>query len=156
MDPGRIPHDSLSSGAESSKSATFSPEPESIPDSDAASVSSIKRSKRPPDLDLSTSKDTTVLTPEKHQNVTVEASASKGGVEVGAQLERGSQGDFDPTQSSTPTKHSESISERVSLMNKNPCKFLSVVLNILILILWRECFYEFGILQIWRVFGDLI
>lgn len=123
-DAKRIEHDNLSPGAESKSEATplatptFSPDPDSIPDSDTASVSSIKRSKRPPDLDLSPGKISTVLAPKKLQGLAVDAKGQ--GVEVGAQLEQSSQGDFDPTRSSTPTKHSGSISERVSLVNKNP------------------------------------
>ena len=127
-DSKRIEHDTLSPGAESKSEAipiatpTFSPDPESIPDSDSASVSSIKRSKRPPDLDLSPPENSTVLAPKKQQDLAVKAT-NRGSVEVGAQLEQSSQGDFDPTRSSTPTKHSGSISERVSLVNKNPCTF---------------------------------
>jgi hypothetical protein len=89
------------------------------------STSSLKRANRPPDLDLSPGRSAVTIPVElaNQKLVSVAAVASlrgqpSSGVHVG-----GAQGDFDPTRSSTPTKHSGSISERVSLVyKKNACK----------------------------------
>ena len=82
------------------------------------STSSLKRANRPPDLNLSPDRSAATIPIElaNQKLVGVAAVASLRG-------QPGGQGDFDPTQSSTPTKHSGSISERVSLVyKKNACK----------------------------------
>lgn len=69
---------------------------------------SLRRALRPPNLDLSMSK-----VEELAHNVTLESSSKDGARE----------GELDPTHSSTPTRHSGSVSERVSLvMKNNPCE----------------------------------
>lgn len=72
-------------------------------------AAAIRRPHRPPNLDLSPSK-----TGEQEQhNVTLEPT--QGSTEPDF--------DLDPPTSSTPTKHSGSVSERVSLVLKNnPCE----------------------------------
>ena len=65
----------------------------------------IKRAHRPPNLDLSPAKTQEV----EQQSVTLEPSLQPQCNDT----------DFDPTGSSTPTKHSGSVSERVSLVMKN-------------------------------------
>ena len=87
------------------------------------STSSLKRANRPPDLDLSPGRSASTIPVElaNQKLVGVAAVASLRGQLPGA---GGYQGDFDPAQSSTPTKHSGSISERVSLVyKKNACEF---------------------------------
>ena len=81
------------------------------------SVNGLKRANRPPDLDLSPGRTVTLpieLANQKLANVAVIESLRN----------QSAQGDFDPgRRSSTPTKHSGSISERVSLVyKKNVCK----------------------------------
>lgn len=75
-----------------------------------------KRANRPPDLDLSPGRTITVpveLANQKLANVAVIESLRN----------QSTQGEFDPGRSSTPTKHSGSISERVSLVyKKNACE----------------------------------
>lgn len=147
--------DTLSPGAQSSKgtltpTASFSPEVENLGDShsDSASVasSSIKRARRPPDLDLSPSQNTVDLAPDASAStgsvvVTMETTSEKsGGSSVNATSRRsstqmvnsggrgmgGPQGDLDPTRCSTPTRRSGSVSEKVSLVLKqHPCKLES-------------------------------
>ena len=117
---------------ESPNKTTFSP------DSDTASVSSLRRPHRPPDLDLSSLN----LTPISHHDITIHTSSrphtltqneGEGSKEqappTNAEAEenperKGREGsvlssatDLDPTRSSTPltTKMSGSVSERVSL-----------------------------------------
>ena len=90
-------------------------------------TSSLKRANRPPDLDLSPGRSAATIPVElaNQKLVGVAAMASLRGQPPAAS--GGSQrGDFDPTQSSTPTRHSGSISERVSLVyKKNACTFSS-------------------------------
>ena len=79
-------------------------------------TSSLKRANRPPDLDLS---------PGRESSVPVELANQKLVGVPAVELLRGQTGraDFDPGRSSTPTKHSGSISERVSLVyKKNACE----------------------------------
>ena len=88
------------------------------------STSSLKRANRPPDLDLSPGRSAVTVPVElaNQKLVGVAAVASLRG-QPGA----GGQGDFDPTRSSTPTKHSGSISERVSLVyKKNACVYMYI------------------------------
>ena len=73
--------------------------------------SAIRRAHRPPNLDLSPSK---AGEPEQQHNVTLEPTAPA--------VSSANDQDFDPTHSSTPTRHSGSVSERVSLvMKKQTC-----------------------------------
>ena len=69
--------------------------------------SAIKRAHRPPNLDLSPSKSQE----PQQQSVTLEPSRPPH--------PHCSDVDFDPAGSSTPTKHSGSVSEKVSLVLKN-------------------------------------
>lgn len=86
------------------------------------STSSLKRSNRPPDLDLSPGRSVTTISVELANQKLVGVAAM---VSLKNQPAAGGQGDFDPTQSSTPTKHSGSISERVSLVyKKNACMYM--------------------------------
>ena len=74
------------------------------PASESPEGSAIRRPHRPPNLNLSPPREL-----EQH-NVTLEPTKTNDT-------------DFDPTRSSTPTKHSGSVSEKVSLvMRNNPCK----------------------------------
>ena len=86
------------------------------------SVNGLKRANRPPDLNLSPGRTSAVpveLANQKLVSVAVIESLRS----------QSAHGDFDPGRSSTPTKHSGSISERVSLVyKKNACK--SVVLSL--------------------------
>ena len=148
--------DALTPGAQSSKgtltpTAPFSPELENLADSlsDSASVasSSIKRARRPPDLDLSPSQNTVDLAPDATTSgasvvVTMETTSEKSGgsstnaasgrsstqvVNGGGKGVGGPQGEFDPTRCSTPSRRSGSVSERVSLVLKqHPCKLTAV------------------------------
>lgn len=68
--------------------------------------SSIRRAHRPPNLDLSPSRAREL----EQQSVTLEPSQASV---------HSNDPDFDPTQSSTPSKRSGSISEKVSLIMKN-------------------------------------
>ena len=89
------------------------------------STSSLKRANRPPDLDLSPGRSAISIPVElaNQKLVSVAAVASLRGHPSSLGAMGGGQGDFDPTRSSTPTKHSGSISERVSLVyKKNACK----------------------------------
>ena len=111
--------------------------------SDSASVtsSSLKRAKRPPNLELSPDQNMVDLAPGVTQSVAVETEnmvatmemtsderSGSGSVNItprGSFISRrkGGQGEFDPTQCSTPTRCAGSISERVSLeIKKHPCK----------------------------------
>ena len=87
------------------------------------STSSLKRANRPPDLNLSPGRSA--------MGIPVELANQKlVGVAAIASLrsQSGGPGDFDPTRSSTPTKQSGSISERVSLVyKKNACKCISSI-----------------------------
>ena len=89
-------------------------------DETSSLTSSLKRTNRPPDLDL---------TPAQNQlhNVILEPTQKSGEASIASDNSRLlpiAQDEFDPTRSSTPTRHSGSISERVSLVLKqNPCKF---------------------------------
>ena len=70
---------------------------------------SFRRAHRPPDLNLSPSKS---REQEQQHSVTLEPSHNTG-----------TDSNFDPTRSSTPTNHSGTVSEKVSLvMKQNPCK----------------------------------
>lgn len=74
--------------------------------SESPEGSAIRRAHRPPNLNLSPSREL-----EQH-NVTLEPT-------------RTNDADFDPTRSSTPTKNSGSVSEKVSLvMRNNPCEYM--------------------------------
>ena len=111
--------------------------------SDSASVtsSSLKRAKRPPNLELSPDQNMVNLAPDVTQSVsmatesmvaametTSDERSGSGSVNItprGSFISRrkGGQGEFDPTQCSTPTRRSGSISERVSLeIKKHPCE----------------------------------
>lgn len=107
--------DSGNVSADKSKNENFADE----------STSSLKRANRPPDLDLSPGRSATSIPVElaNQKLVSVAAVASLRGQSSSGAIGGGGQGDFDPTRSSTPTKHSGSISERVSLVyKKNACK----------------------------------
>lgn len=83
------------------------------------STSSLKRANRPPDLDLSPGRSAATIPIELANQRLVGVASLRS--------QPGDRGDFDPTQSSTPTKHSGSISERVSLVyKKNACKNMFV------------------------------
>ena len=140
----------FSPGTQSSKGtatpmAPISPESGNPSDSpsDSASVtsSSLKRAKRPPNLELSPDQNMVNLAPDVTQSVsmatenmvaametTSDERSGSGSVNItprGSFINRrkGGQGEFDPTQCSTPTRRSGSISERVSLeIKKHPCK----------------------------------
>lgn len=79
--------------------------------------SSLRRANRPPDLDLS---------PGQSATVPIELASQKlAGVAALESLRH--QTEFDPGRSSTPTKYSGSISERVSLVyKKTACKLVNV------------------------------
>ena len=78
-------------------------------------TSSLKRINRPPDLNLS---------PDRDSSVPVELANQKLVGVAAVELLRSQGADFDPGRSSTPTKHSGSISERVSLVyKKTACEF---------------------------------
>ena len=81
------------------------------------STSSMKRANRPPDLDLS---------PGRGATVPVELATQKlVGTAVASLRSQSNQGELDPTRSSTPTKHSGSISEKVSLIyKKTTCEYM--------------------------------
>lgn len=91
---------------------------ENFPDE---STSSLKRANRPPDLDLSPGRSAATI-PVELANQKLMGVAAAASLPLRGQL-GGGQGDFDPGQTSTPTKHSGSISERISLVyKKNACK----------------------------------
>ena len=76
---------------------------------EGAEGAAIRRPHRPPNLDLSPSK----AGEQEQHNVTLEPTQGSAEPDF----------DLDPPTSSTPTKHSGSVSERVSLVLKNnPCK----------------------------------
>ena len=84
------------------------------------SNNSLKRANRPPDLDLSPGRSTTVPVELANQKLV-------GVAAVELLRRQSSQGEFEPGRSSTPTKHSGSISERVSLVyKKNACELFDV------------------------------
>ena len=111
--------------------------------SDSASVasSSLKRAKRPPNLELSPDQNMVDLAPDVTQSVamatenliatmetTSDERSGSGSVNVTSRgsfigKRKGGQGEFDPTRCSTPSRRSGSISERISLeFKKHPCK----------------------------------
>lgn len=90
-------------------------------DENSSLTSSLKRINRPPDLDLTKAQN-------QQLNVNLEPTQKPPDASVVIDNSRllppAVQGEFDPTRSSTPTRHSGSISERVSLVLKqNPCEF---------------------------------
>ena len=139
----------FSPGTQSSKGtatpmAPISPgsgNPSNSPSDSASVTSSLKRAKRPPNLELSPDQNMVNLAPDVTQSVsmatenmvatmetTSDERSGSGSVNItprGSFISRrkGAQGEFDPTQCSTPTRRSGSISERVSLeIKKHPCK----------------------------------
>ena len=118
--------DSGNVNADKSKNENFADE----------STSSLKRANRPPDLDLSPGRSATSIPVElaNQKLVSMAAVASLRGQSSSSSsgaIGGGGQGDFDPTGSSTPTKHSGSISERVSLVyKKNACKTTIIIIFI--------------------------
>ena len=90
-------------------------------------TSLLKRANRPPDLDLTPAHTVAILRTNSQgtQQYSINLDTARGNPSVKGQSPAGgSRSDFDPMRSSTPSRRSGSISERVSLVMKpNACEF---------------------------------